>query len=314
MLQLKNLSDRIHTLLDAASFVSLVGDGIELVSGILYIAEDDWSNSELATTSAGSQEGKVIVKMSGTTTTRITTPAVTASSNHVTTTAGKTTTSKQVGTPAVVATGSIKTTNTGTSATRITTPAVVAEHVTTPSHSTITKKVGTPTVTAYTAANAGNRTMGTPAVVNDNDSLQALRGIQTKNLATPKITREEGSSDVLHTLLDMSGLVPFVGDWADLANGVLYVAEDDLSNAEISFLSMASGFDGASSPRLATNTTKIATEFAVKAARNVGGTAIGTTMATQLIKYSAQEVAETSADSVEDMIRRFLDEGGSCSL
>ena len=41
----------------------------------------------VSTASAGSQAGTVVVKVSGTTTSRITTPAVTASSNHVTTTA-----------------------------------------------------------------------------------------------------------------------------------------------------------------------------------------------------------------------------------
>ncbi len=115
----------------------------------------------VSTASAGTQNGIVIVKMSGTSTSKITTPAVTASSNHVTTTAGRTAASKQVGTPAVVATNSVKTTSKGTSATRITTPAVVAGHVTTTNQSSNTKRVGTPAVTVYTTTYQSRRTIST---------------------------------------------------------------------------------------------------------------------------------------------------------
>ena len=258
----------------------------------------------VSTASAGSQAGTVVVKVSGTTTSRITTPAVTASSNHVTTTAGKTTTSKQVGTPAVVATNSVKTTNTGTTATRITTPAVVAGNVTTANSSGNTNRVGTPAVTTYTATNGTSRTLSTPAVTHDAASLQAARGAFTKNLTAPNAS-ENSFMDGVHTVLDVAGFIPVVGDLADLANGVIFAAEGDWVNAGIS--TAAIFFDAATGAKLAT-----------KASKEVIGETVET-VAEKAVKNSVEELAEDAvekagketAENVAEKTGKDVVEGGA---
>ncbi len=47
-----------------------------------------------------------------------------------------------------------------------------------------------------------------------------------------------GVSDVVHTVLDAAGLIPGVGEIADLANAALYGAEGDWGNAAISGAAM----------------------------------------------------------------------------
>lgn len=261
----------------------------------------------VSTASAGSQAGTVVVKVSGTTISRITTPAVTASSNHVTTTAGKTTTSKQVGTPAVVATNSVKTTNTGTTATRITTPAVVAGNVTTANSSGNTNRVGTPAVTTYTATNGTSRTLSTPAVTHDAASLQAARGAFTKNLTAPNAS-ENSFMDGVHIALDVAGFIPVVGDLADLANGVIFAAEGDWVNAGIS--TAAIFFDAATGAKLAT-----------KASKEVIGETVET-VAEKAVKNSVEELAEDAvekagketAENVAEKTGKDVVEGGTYVL
>ncbi len=47
-----------------------------------------------------------------------------------------------------------------------------------------------------------------------------------------------GASDAIHTVLDAAGLIPGLGEFADLANGALYGAEGDWGNAAISGAAM----------------------------------------------------------------------------
>ncbi len=263
----------------------------------------------VSTASAGAQTGTVIVKMSGTSTTKITTPAVTASSNHVTTTAGRTAASKQLGTPAVVATNSVKTTSKGTSATRITTPAVVAGHVTTINQSSNTKRVGTPAVTVYTTTYQSRRTISTPAVTHSTLSSMAAENAMTKNLASPSVS-ESSPLEGVHTFLDTAGFVPIVGDFADLVNGVIYAAEGDLLNAGISAMAMIPFCDAASGARLATKVTKEVLENTVE------------TVARKTVRNGAEEVAEAAAErvgreaaeSVAERTGREVVEGGSRTI
>jgi len=189
------------------------------------------------------------VKVSRTTTSRITTPAVTAASNRVTTTTGKTTTSKQLDILAVVATNSVKTTNTGASTTRITTPAVTAGHVTTTGSSGNTKSVGTPAVTVYTASDGSIHTLRKAETMQNMTSEQFEKISQSKNLKAPA-TEENSFMDGVHNALDMAGYIPAVGDLADLINSVIYATEGDWTNAVIS---AAGAFvDGATAGRLKT--------------------------------------------------------------
>ena len=263
----------------------------------------------VSTAAAGAQTGTVIVKMSGTSTTKITTPAVTASSNHVTTTAGRTAAGKQLGTPAVVATNSVKTTGKGTSATRITTPAVVAGHVTTTNQSSNTKRVVTPAVTVYTTTYQSRRTISTPAVTHSTLSSMAAENAMTKNPASPSVS-ESSPLEGVHTFLDIAGFVPAVGDFADLVNGVIYAAEGDLFNAGISAMAMIPFCDAASGARLATKVTKEVLENTVEAA------------ATKAVRNGAEEVAEAAAErvgretaeSVAERTGREVVEGGSSTI
>ncbi len=47
----------------------------------------------------------------------------------------------------------------------------------------------------------------------------------------------KGWSDTTHLVADFAGLVPVVGEFADLANGILYTIEGDGANATLSFAS-----------------------------------------------------------------------------
>ncbi len=268
----------------------------------------------VSTASAASQAGTVVVKVSGTTTSRITTPAVTVASNRVTTTSGKTTTSKQVGTPAVVATNNVKTTKTGTTATRITTPAVVlpsnvktttlnttATRITTPaaipmgSVVTTTKKamvpmVGTPPVVTAIASNGSGNAPDKRV-----DVLRVHWGNRTQNYEVPTIQKSNPTEE-RHKKLDRAGYVPFVGDGADFANGVIYAKEGDWINAGIS--TVAIFIDGATAGRLAKNAAQEATE---RVARNV---------AEELGEETVERVGRETAENVAERTGREVVEGG----
>lgn len=47
-----------------------------------------------------------------------------------------------------------------------------------------------------------------------------------------------GPLDRIHFVLDMAGLIPGIGESADMTNGILYLAEGDVSNASLSALAL----------------------------------------------------------------------------
>jgi RHS repeat-associated protein len=59
-----------------------------------------------------------------------------------------------------------------------------------------------------------------------------------------------GNSDDIHTALDISGLTPFAGIYADVTNAILYISEGDFFNAGVSVLGMAPGGQVATGARV----------------------------------------------------------------
>lgn len=123
----------------------------------------------------------------------------------------------------------------------------------------------------------------------------------------PKPPEEKGwwqrwGSDAIHVGLDVVGLIPVVGEVADGANALIYLAEGDKVNAALSAASMLPvggqaataakwGKKGVDAAQTAKTAGKAGAEAAVKSARETAG---------QAAKETAEAAAEKGAKSADN--------------
>ncbi len=120
--------------------------------------------------------------------------------------------------------------------------------------------------------------------------------------AVGKTVSNASFSDIGHTVLDVAGMVPVIGEAADLANAAWYLAEGDKTNAALSAAGaipfLGNGATAAKWGKKAYNAAEVATDVA-KAGNRVGDVAKAADTASGVSKAGGKPLLQTGAGAAD---------------
>jgi hypothetical protein len=125
-----------------------------------------------------------------------------------------------------------------------------------------------------------------------------------------------GPLEILHTALDVAGLIPVLGVIPDAVNSGIYVVEGDWTNAGISAIAMIPAFGDAAS--IVRTGTRAALRIEGRAVTRLGADAIATGLrdarATRPALHAAEDTVETVLDRERREFLEMLSEEGSSGV